>query len=189
MRPPLESMQGSCGSEYLAFPKFSEEWFSSLFKWPIQGRPGRLQWAHREGRSANTASLCPKCPGISRKQQLSLDISGCKKKKKFFFKVTQGSRMFIPKAFFSGRLLSGITKVYARDLALEVKVQESHQHTAPQHSQAAVKPRAEPGPAVCSHGPPQAFVGRDRAGPPPAARPEGVSLMRKTREQWCGQSL
>lgn len=114
---------------------------------------------------------------------------GAKKKKIFFFKVTQGSRMFIPKAFFSGRLLSGITKVYARDLALEVKVQESHQHTAPQHSQAAVKPRAEPGPAVCSHGPPQAFVGRDGAGPPPAARPEGVSLMRKTREQWCGQSL
>ena len=79
MRPPLESIQGSCGSEYLAFPKFSEEWFSSLFKWHIQGRPGRLQWAYRGGHSANTASLYPKCPGISRNQQLSLDISGCKK--------------------------------------------------------------------------------------------------------------
>lgn len=131
-------------------------------------------------------------PKVSRNLQETTAVTGhfwVQKKKIFFFKVTQGSRMFIPKAFFSGRLLSGITKVYARDLALEVKVQESHQHTAPQHSQAAVKPRAEPGPAVCSHGPPQAFVGRDGAGPPPAARPEGVSLMRKTREQWCGQSL
>ena len=102
-------------------------------------------------------------------------------KKIFFFKVTQGRRMFIPKAFFSGRLLSGITKVYARgDLALEVEVQESHQHTAPQHSQAAVKPRDEPGPAVCSHRPPQACVGQGSTSPPPAARPEWVSLMIKT---------
>lgn len=70
MRPPLDSIQGSCGSEYLAFEVFI------TFQMAHSGRPGRLQWAHRGGHLANTASLYPKCPGISRKQQLSLDISG-----------------------------------------------------------------------------------------------------------------
>ena len=102
MRPPLESMQGSSGSEDLAI-------FRRVVFITFQKAHSGKAWE-----AVVSPQRWPLCKHhlpahkVSRKQQLSLDISG-----RTHTQVIQGSKMFTPKAFFSGRLLSGITEVYA----------------------------------------------------------------------------
>lgn len=102
MRPPLDSIQGSVALSTWHFRSFHH--FSNG---TFQGRPGRLQWALRWPLCKHRLSV-PKVSRNLRKQQLSLDISGVQKH--FFFKVTQRQENVHTKAFFSGRLFSGITK-------------------------------------------------------------------------------
>ena len=108
MRPPLESMQGSSGSECLAF-------FRRVVFITFQTAHSGKAWE-----AVVSPQRWPLCKHhlpahkVSRKQQLSLDISGrAHTHTHTHTQVTQGSKMFTPKAFFSGRLLSGITEVYA----------------------------------------------------------------------------